>query len=115
MSKAKVICFGGGYDLGFLSALGNEGIRLIREYVHSGGNYLGMCAGAYFACNYIEFDKDGPLEVVGNRDLRFYPGKQSFNGRLVLLVQSPVRSYLILKNQLLTDCAALSSALRELC
>ena len=46
-----------------------------QEFVENGGSYLGICAGAYFACDYIEFDKNGPLEVVGPRDLKFYPGK----------------------------------------
>ncbi|GFR80005.1 biotin-protein ligase [Elysia marginata] len=69
-----LIAFGGGYDLGFIKALGSQGTQTIRQYVEQGGTYLGFCAGAYWACNYIEFDKGGPLEVVGERFLKFYPG-----------------------------------------
>ena len=69
-----MIAFGGGYDLGFIEALGKEGTRQIREYVLNGGTYLGLCAGAYFASDCIEVDKDGPMEVIGDRDLKFFPG-----------------------------------------
>lgn len=40
-----------------------------------GGGYLGICAGAYFGCARIEFEKGGDLEVLGERDLCFFPGK----------------------------------------
>ena len=33
-----------------------------------------MCAGGYFGADRIVFDEDGPLEVVGVRDLKFFPG-----------------------------------------
>jgi biotin--protein ligase len=42
--------------------------------VENGGKYLGICAGAYYACGEIEFEKGTPLEVVGERELRFFPG-----------------------------------------
>ncbi|XP_025088273.1 biotin--protein ligase-like isoform X2 [Pomacea canaliculata] len=69
------VVFGGGYDKGFIHALGSEGIQEIRSFVLGGGKYFGFCAGGYFGCDYIEFDKGGPLEVCGKRDLCFYPGK----------------------------------------
>ena len=34
-----------------------------------------MCAGAYFAADSIEFDLNGPLEVKGDRFLKFFQGK----------------------------------------
>lgn len=71
---AAAICFGGGYDLGFIRALGPVGIRNIRDYVYRGGSYLGICAGAYFGCEHIYFDEGGNLEVCGERDLKFFPG-----------------------------------------
>lgn len=37
--------------------------------------YSGICAGAYLACDFIEFDLDGPLEVKGQRFLNFFKGK----------------------------------------
>lgn len=68
-----LLAIGGGYDLGLIQALGHRGMNNIQEYVRAGGSYLGICSGAYFACDRIEFDKDGPLEVVGERFLKFYP------------------------------------------
>ncbi|RNA11635.1 biotin-- ligase-like [Brachionus plicatilis] len=68
-----ILCFGGGFDLGFLSSLDQEGCSNIKKFVKLGGTYLGICAGAYFACKQIEFDLDGPLEVKGQR-LGFFDG-----------------------------------------
>ncbi|XP_033739935.1 biotin--protein ligase-like [Pecten maximus] len=73
-SSTALYVIGGGYDLGFIRALGDEGTLKIRDYVRAGGRYLGICAGAYFACNSIEFDKGGPQQVCGDRILRFFPG-----------------------------------------
>ncbi|XP_048728124.1 uncharacterized protein LOC125646045 isoform X2 [Ostrea edulis] len=72
--SAALYVIGGGYDLGLIKALGPEGMNKIQEFVQRGGSYLGICSGAYFACSYIEFDKGGPLEVCGDRHLKFYPG-----------------------------------------
>jgi len=48
----------------------------IRSYVSNGGNYLGICAGAYFASGYCEFEKGKQLEVCGERKgLGFFGGK----------------------------------------
>ncbi|OWF45858.1 biotin--protein ligase-like [Mizuhopecten yessoensis] len=73
-SSTALYVIGGGYDLGFITALGDEGTIKIRDYVRTGGRYLGICAGAYFACDRIEFDKGGPQQVCGDRILKFFPG-----------------------------------------
>lgn len=39
-----------------------------------GGSYLGFCAGAYYGSQHCEFEKGKKLEVVGDRELAFYPG-----------------------------------------
>lgn len=65
----------GGRDVYYQSALHPEGTWKIRNFVANGGSYLGLCAGAYFACNFIEFEKGGHLEVCGKRHLEFFPGK----------------------------------------
>jgi hypothetical protein len=44
------------------------------EYVSAGGAYLGLCAGAYYACSRVEFEPGGPLQVRGDRELGFFPG-----------------------------------------
>ena len=47
----------------------------IRAYIESGGCYLGICAGAYYACDRIEFEVDRPeICVEGPRTLRLFPG-----------------------------------------
>jgi biotin---protein ligase len=72
----RILCIGGGYDLGFLRALGSSGCARIVEFVRdTGGCYFGACAGAYFACDSIAFDSSGPLAVVGKRQLGFYRGR----------------------------------------
>lgn len=75
VSNVALLAIGGGYDRGLIQALGDSGMRNIRDYVAAGGSYLGICSGAYFACDSIEFNKGGPLEVVGERFLKFFPGK----------------------------------------
>ncbi|CAH8670048.1 unnamed protein product [Heterobilharzia americana] len=46
-----LICFGGGYDLGYLTSLKVSGCLKLHDYIQNhGGKYLGICAGAYFAC-----------------------------------------------------------------
>jgi len=64
----------GGADLPYCKYLNGTGTQMIREYVESGGCYLGLCAGAYFACKRVEFEVGTPLEVKGDRELAFYPG-----------------------------------------
>ncbi|KAI8804739.1 biotin-protein ligase [Cladochytrium replicatum] len=66
----------GGRDLPYVRDLTPTGAtRRIREYVRSGGAYLGICAGAYFAAERVEFERgrDG-YEVTGARELAFWPG-----------------------------------------
>ncbi|XP_033742365.1 biotin--protein ligase-like [Pecten maximus] len=74
INNAALFVMPGGFDLGFISALGNEGAENIRSYVRNGGSYLGQGAGSYYACNSIQFDLNGDDEVVGDRPLKFYPG-----------------------------------------
>ncbi|XP_013422157.1 uncharacterized protein LOC106182074 [Lingula anatina] len=73
--SCALFAVGGGYDMGYINALQEDGLLMIKEYVHSGGAYLGICAGAYLGCSDIEFDKGGPLEVCGRRQLEFFQGK----------------------------------------
>lgn len=58
-----VLCIGGGFDLGYLKSLTITGCEKIKRFVENGGYYIGICAGAYFASDYLEFDLNGPLEV----------------------------------------------------
>jgi len=65
----------GGRDLPYLHALGKSGCEQICRYVEEGGSYLGICAGAYFASGYVDFQRGGRHEVQGERELKFFPGR----------------------------------------
>jgi biotin--protein ligase len=73
--NAILLIIPGGADLPYTQKLNGEGNRIIKKYVENGGNYLGICAGAYYGASFVEFDKDGSLEVVGERELAFFPNK----------------------------------------
>jgi biotin--protein ligase len=75
MKRADLFVMPGGRDLPYVEALNGRGVQIIHDYVSSGGKFLGICAGAYFASSYVEFDKGGDLEVLGERALKFFPGK----------------------------------------
>ncbi|KAF2135908.1 uncharacterized protein K452DRAFT_157479 [Aplosporella prunicola CBS 121167] len=65
----------GGADLGYCRTLNGEGNRRIAAFVNRGGAYLGFCAGGYYASARCEFEKGDPkMEVVGDRELAFFPG-----------------------------------------
>lgn len=67
--------FPGGADLGYCRVLNGEGNRRIADYVRRGGSYLGFCAGGYYGSKKCEFEVGNqPLEVIGSRELAFYPG-----------------------------------------
>jgi len=53
------------------TGLGNE---RIRRFVENGGHYLGICAGAYYGAALTIFEEDGPLEVIDEGALNFFPG-----------------------------------------
>eukprot|EP00474_Spongospora_subterranea_P010720 CRZ11178.1 hypothetical protein [Spongospora subterranea] len=73
--KTRLVIIPGGRDLPYVAALGPPIISRIQRFVHEGGSYLGICAGAYFAANRVEFEVGREdYEVVGDRDLRFING-----------------------------------------
>ncbi len=70
-----LLVFPGGADLGYCRVLNGAGNRSITEYVRRGGAYLGFCAGGYYGSQRCEFEVGNPeLEVVGSRELAFFPG-----------------------------------------
>lgn len=65
----------GGADLGYCRVLNGVGNKIISQFVWNGGAYLGLCAGGYYGCGRVEFElRNGEMEVVGNRELSFFPG-----------------------------------------
>ncbi|KAH9988832.1 biotin-protein ligase [Xylariaceae sp. FL0662B] len=65
----------GGADLGYCRVLNGQGNSLISQYVRRGGAYLGFCAGGYYGSKKCEFEVGNKaMEVVGPRELAFFPG-----------------------------------------
>ena len=74
-ASCTLLVMPGGADLGYCRTLNGEGNRRIKQYVQMGGSYLGLCAGGYYGCSRCDFEvgKKG-MEVVGDRELGFFPG-----------------------------------------
>ncbi|POS86238.1 hypothetical protein EPUL_001442, partial [Erysiphe pulchra] len=73
--SCALLVFPGGADTGYCRSLNGDGNRIIDQYVRRGGAYLGFCAGGYFGSSRCEFEVGNrPLEVVGSRELSFFPG-----------------------------------------
>lgn len=73
-ADAIMIVMPGGADLPYCQYLNGNGNQHIRSFVEQGGRYLGLCAGAYYACAHVEFEIGTSLEVTGHRELAFFPG-----------------------------------------
>lgn len=75
MDTTALLVMPGGADKPYVELLAGQGNANITAYVQNGGKYLGICAGAYYAADRIEFAKgDAYLEVTGERELKFFPG-----------------------------------------
>jgi biotin--protein ligase len=73
-SSCALLVLPGGRDALYLTSLESAN-KHIKKYVNSGGKYLGICAGAYYASANIEWEVGRPgMEVTGPRPLRFFPG-----------------------------------------
>lgn len=51
LSQYGAVIFSGGVASAQSESLGESGRSRVREYVRSGGGYVGICAGAYLACS----------------------------------------------------------------
>jgi biotin--protein ligase len=72
--RAALFVLPGGADIPYTQALNGLGNQKIRNYVTKGGAFLGICAGSYYAGRFVDFAKDTPLEVQGERELALFPG-----------------------------------------
>jgi biotin--protein ligase len=73
--RCRLLVLPGGRDLPYCSKLNGEGNTKIRKFVRDGGSYLGLCAGGYYGTSYVQFAVGDPvMEVVGPRELKFFPG-----------------------------------------
>ena len=74
--STNLIVMPGGRDLPYVEALAGNGNQMVKEFVSSGGAYLGLCAGGYYGSSEVEFEKDDPvMNVCGARELAFFSGK----------------------------------------
>lgn len=72
--EAALLVIPGGRDTYYQKKLSGKGNARIRKWVHEGGTFLGICAGAYYGCHSIEFERGTPLEITAPRELCFFPG-----------------------------------------
>jgi glutamine amidotransferase-like uncharacterized protein len=61
----------GGADLPYCAALNGAPNSRIRRFVEGGGVYLGICAGAYYACRELAFHAGTSGAICGPRELSF--------------------------------------------
>ncbi|KAG0259492.1 biotin holocarboxylase synthetase [Mortierella polycephala] len=73
--STSLLVMPGGRDLPYTRDLNGPANDKIRKYVHSGGKFFGICAGAYFGSDRISFQPGTPLEVLGQRELKFFQGE----------------------------------------
>lgn len=72
--KTSAVVFPGGADLPYTKECASVISQLKKFVSKQGGTFIGFCAGGYFATNCVEFAQGDPqLEVVGKRELKFFP------------------------------------------
>lgn len=67
--EADLFAIPGGADKPYARKLDGKGNTNIRSFVERGGTYLGVCAGAYYACKDIAFHKGREDEICADREL----------------------------------------------
>lgn len=74
-ASTAAIILPGGADSPYARDLEGCPNASLRAFVEGGGAYVGLCAGAYYACASIEFEPSNPrLKVAGPRHLSFFNG-----------------------------------------
>lgn len=64
----------GGRDVPYHKALKGKGNKHLKEYVENGGQFLGICAGAYYGCGEVIFEEGSKGEICQKRELQFFQG-----------------------------------------
>ncbi|MDX2049750.1 MAG: BPL-N domain-containing protein [Rickettsiaceae bacterium] len=75
LAKCDLFMILGGRDMPYTRYLNGLPNLIIKNYVLNGGNYLGICAGAYYSCARVVFAENTNQEVIGERELKFYEGE----------------------------------------
>ncbi|MFX1255530.1 MAG: BPL-N domain-containing protein [Promethearchaeota archaeon] len=58
LENFDILCWPGGHYPAFWDEMGLAGKNAVQNFVQNGGGYLGICAGAYYACDYIVWMDD---------------------------------------------------------
>lgn len=61
IKKSDILCIPGGSGGDVMKGINTD----ISEFVHNGGTYLGICCGAYIACDNINFEEKGIKRGLG--------------------------------------------------
>lgn len=64
----------GGASLYYSEKLDGAGNAAIRHFVEQGGTFVGICAGAYYACGQIDWAAGTPHAITRDGELNFYKG-----------------------------------------
>ncbi len=72
---AMLFVIGGGRDIPYHNKLKGEANQKIKQFVQSGGAFLGVCAGAYYASASFSFAANTPQAIKAERELCFFPGQ----------------------------------------
>lgn len=78
LSNFDLLCMPGGWAYDYFTDLLSDGATKIRDFVRGGGAYMGICAGAFYACDYLVWEGsrydypmglflghgDGPLKEI---------------------------------------------------
>lgn len=88
LENTKLLIMPGGADLYFCEKLNGTENNIIKDFVKNGGAYLGICAGAYYACSSLNWNDN---EINGTRELSFYKGTAT--GPIYKWLEVPTNPY----------------------
>ena len=67
VDNAALFVMPGGRSMPYSKKLNGPGNDIIKSYVQNGDFYLEICANAYYGASFVEFDKNGPQEILTDR------------------------------------------------
>jgi glutamine amidotransferase-like uncharacterized protein len=73
-ASTELLAFPGGADLPYARLLNGAGNASILRYIEAGGEFLGVCAGAYYVSRRIAFEAQSPAAITGERELALFAG-----------------------------------------
>lgn len=72
--NVKAFIMPGGASRYVSNKLNGVGNQRIKDYVSQGGLYVGICAGAYYGCNHIQWQPEFGPPITAENELGFFPG-----------------------------------------